>query len=77
MSARDAELSASRRKTAIRRPDLSRPVALALRDGLISETSTVFDYGCGHGDDVRRCDLEIEAGDRDLLRCRPGIEDLA
>lgn len=54
MSARDAELSASRRKTAIRRPDLSRPVALALRDGLISETSTVFDYGCGHGDDVRR-----------------------
>lgn len=46
--------STSRRKTAIRRPDFSRPVAFGLRDGFIVEGSSVFDYGCGHGDDIRR-----------------------
>jgi hypothetical protein len=40
-----------RHKTAIRRGDFSRPVRSALRDGLIVPTSTVFDYGCGHGQD--------------------------
>lgn len=47
-------VSASRRKTAIRRPDFSRPVAFGLRDGFIVEGTSVFDYGCGHGDDIRR-----------------------
>lgn len=41
-----------RHKTAIRRADLSRPVKTALHDGLILPTSTVFDYGCGHGQDI-------------------------
>lgn len=41
-----------RYKTAIRRADLSRPVKAALRDGLILPTATVFDYGCGHGQDI-------------------------
>jgi DNA phosphorothioation-associated putative methyltransferase len=41
-----------RHKTAIRRADLSRPVKAALHDGLIGPTSTVFDYGCGHGQDI-------------------------
>jgi DNA phosphorothioation-associated putative methyltransferase len=41
-----------RHKTAIRRGDLSRPVKSALHDGLIAPTSTVFDYGCGHGQDI-------------------------
>jgi DNA phosphorothioation-associated putative methyltransferase len=41
-----------RHKTAIRRTDLSRPVKAALHDGLIVPTSTVFDYGCGHGQDI-------------------------
>lgn len=41
-----------RHKTAIRRADISRPVKTALHDGLIVPTSTVFDYGCGHGQDI-------------------------
>jgi DNA phosphorothioation-associated putative methyltransferase len=41
-----------RHKTAIRRADLSRPMRLALNDGLIMPAATVFDYGCGHGQDI-------------------------
>lgn len=41
-----------RHKTAIRRGDLSRPVKLALRDGVIDRAGTVFDYGCGRGEDL-------------------------
>ena len=40
--------------TAIRRTGLSRPVALALDDGLIHQERTFFDYGCGRGDDLLR-----------------------
>lgn len=32
---------------------LSRPLQLAHRDGLLDGAVTVFDYGCGRGDDVR------------------------
>lgn len=32
---------------------LSRPVARAITDGLIPPTASVFDYGCGKGDDIR------------------------
>lgn len=42
-----------RDRTAIKRYDASRPVRLALADGLISAETSVFDYGCGHGDDLR------------------------
>ena len=41
-------------RTAIRRTSLSRPVALALQDGLIRSERTFFDYGCGRGDDLLR-----------------------
>jgi len=43
----------SRHKTAISRANLSRPIQLALDLGLISSGCSVFDYGCGRGDDVR------------------------
>lgn len=43
-----------RDRTAIHRTDLSRPMRVALRDGIVTEKSAVFDYGCGFGDDVRR-----------------------
>lgn len=33
---------------------LSRPVALAFEDGVLSDTLTVLDYGCGRGGDVAR-----------------------
>jgi len=42
-----------RDKTALRRIDLSRPLRLALDAELLPAGSTVFDYGCGHGSDLR------------------------
>ena len=51
-------LSQNRRKTAIARTDYSRPIRIALTDGLIDPTTTVLDYGCGLGDDVRHLSLQ-------------------
>lgn len=42
-----------RHKTAIARAELSRPLRTAIADGLMSSEKSVFDYGCGLGDDVR------------------------
>ena len=53
----EAVLSQNRRKTAIARTDYSRPIRIALADGLIDSTTTVFDYGCGLGDDIRHLGL--------------------
>lgn len=50
-------LARNRRKTAISRIDYSRPIRIALADGLIGPTMTVFDFGCGLGDDVRHLGL--------------------
>src|SRR5690242_8406960 len=41
----------ARHRTAIHRHQLSRPLRLALEDGLITQSTSVFDYGCGHGYD--------------------------
>jgi DNA phosphorothioation-associated putative methyltransferase len=41
-----------RHKTAIHRTGLSRPMRLALQDGIISDSEALLDYGCGHGDDI-------------------------
>jgi len=46
-------MSIDRHKTALRRMDLSRPVNLAVTRGLVTDHTTFFDFGCGHGDDVR------------------------
>ncbi|MEA5579449.1 DNA phosphorothioation-associated putative methyltransferase [Anabaena sp. UHCC 0451] len=43
-----------RHKAAIIRHDFSRPVRLALDAGLFSSETTFFDYGCGHGGDMKR-----------------------
>ena len=43
-----------RGRTAIGRPELSRPLKLAISDGIISSTTRILDYGCGRGDDIRR-----------------------
>src|SRR5437764_12392020 len=40
-------------RTAIGRASFSRPVRIALDDGLIGDAVQVLDYGCGRGDDVR------------------------
>jgi hypothetical protein len=41
-----------RHKTAIRRGDLSRPIRSAIDSGMIDPATSVFDYGCGHGQDI-------------------------
>ena len=46
-------LARNRHRTAISRTDYSRPISSALADGLIHTDATVFDYGCGLGDDIR------------------------
>jgi DNA phosphorothioation-associated putative methyltransferase len=43
----------ARHRTAIKRHELSRPLRVALKDGLVSQERSVFDYGCGQGDDLR------------------------
>ncbi|MFI9633591.1 DNA phosphorothioation-associated putative methyltransferase [Nocardia sp. NPDC051929] len=43
----------ARHKTAMTRSGLSRPIATAVGDGLLAPTSSIFDYGCGRGDDIR------------------------
>ncbi|HIE98780.1 MAG TPA: DNA phosphorothioation-associated putative methyltransferase [Planctomycetes bacterium] len=49
----------ARHKTAIRRQSYSLPVKCMLRDGLLDDSATYFDYGCGHGQDL---DLLASAG---------------
>ncbi len=43
-----------RSKTAMSRTFVSRPVGLALEDGILRRGRSFFDYGCGRGGDVRR-----------------------
>lgn len=43
----------ARHKTAMSRTALSRPLATAIGEGLIDPTQSLFDYGCGRGDDIR------------------------
>ena len=50
-------LPQNRQRTAISRTDYSRPIKVALADGLIRPEVSVLDYGCGRGDDVRHLGL--------------------
>lgn len=49
----NGETLASRGRTAIQRHRCSKPVAVALSQGLITRDRPVFDYGCGKGDDLK------------------------
>ena len=42
-----------RQRTALRRVQMSSPMRHLLRFGFLDGTYTVFDYGCGRGDDLR------------------------
>lgn len=48
-----SSLEIERYRAAIQRNDLSRPVRLAISSNLLQKENTFFDYGCGHGDDVK------------------------
>ncbi|MBW4650446.1 MAG: DNA phosphorothioation-associated putative methyltransferase [Kastovskya adunca ATA6-11-RM4] len=43
-----------RHRAAIVRTDLSKPVRLAQLSALLTQNTTFFDYGCGHGGDIQR-----------------------
>ena len=47
-----ADSVAQRHRTAIVRGALSRPIRLAVHLGLVDSDTTVFDYGCGCGEDL-------------------------
>ncbi len=42
----------ARHRTALRRSELSRPIRLSLQEGIINLNTSVFDYGCGYGNDI-------------------------
>ena len=66
-----------RHRTALRRSNLSRPVRLALSDGVLSPGMSFFDYGCGHGGDVLRLRRKgFEAAGWDPVH-RPGEKRLS
>jgi DNA phosphorothioation-associated putative methyltransferase len=43
-----------RHRAAMTRVELSRPIRLAIESGMITFATTIFDYGCGIGGDVKR-----------------------
>lgn len=47
------QVAIRRGRTAMRRHQCSRPIAAALADGIVTADTDVFDYGCGHGGDIR------------------------
>ena len=73
-----AVLPQNRRKTAMSRTDYSRPIKLALADGLVGPHVTVLDFGCGRGDDVRHLGLAgIQARGWDPAYCPDGVTSAA
>jgi DNA phosphorothioation-associated putative methyltransferase len=52
LSASGLEGPVRRHLTALSRNNLSAPIQLLLRSGLLVPGATVFDYGCGRGDDI-------------------------
>ena len=53
MSVEANTIGIERHRAAIFRRDLSRPVRLALSADLLKKDLSFFDYGCGHGEDVK------------------------
>ena len=48
----EEHVQVARHRTAIVRRDLSQPMQLMMRFGVVGPDRTVFDYGCGQGEDV-------------------------
>ncbi len=62
-----AELGIDRYKTAIVRYELSGPMKTLAKQGYLDGRFSIFDYGCGRGDDLR----ELEANGLDALGWDP------
>lgn len=54
LNTQSTQVKIDRHKAAISRNDFSKPVRLALEAGLLNQTTTFFDYGCGQGGDLER-----------------------
>jgi len=47
------DIKVKRHKTAITRYNFSKPIQTIIEYNLLEEKASLFDYGCGHGDDIR------------------------
>ncbi len=65
----DNEKEIDRHKTAIVRHELSAPMKTLAKNGFLSGEYSIFDYGCGRGDDLR----ELEAHGLDALGWDPNF----
>jgi DNA phosphorothioation-associated putative methyltransferase len=54
LNTQSTQVKIDRHKAAISRNDFSKPVRLVLEAGLLNQTTTFFDYGCGQGGDLER-----------------------
>jgi hypothetical protein len=60
----------ARHKAAIRRGEPSLPLKCMMRDGILDQTKSLFDYGCGHGEDIAYAmDLGANATGWDPVFC--------
>ncbi|WP_281222276.1 DNA phosphorothioation-associated putative methyltransferase [Photobacterium sanguinicancri] len=64
------EAGIDRHKTAIVRHELSAPMKTLIKHGYLEGTYSIFDYGCGRGDDLR----ELEAHGLDALGWDPNFQ---
>lgn len=62
--------SIDRHKTAIVRHDLSAPMKTLIKNGYLNGEYSIFDYGCGRGDDLR----ELEAHGLDAIGWDPNFQ---
>ena len=72
----DSHRPTLRHKAAIRRTELSLPVKCLMRDQVLDACESLFDHGCGYGQDVRslqQLGLDCEGWDRvhqpNTLKC--------
>ena len=64
------KVSIDRHKTAIVRHELSAPMKTLAKNGFLEGSYTIFDYGCGRGDDLR----ELEAHGLDAIGWDPKFQ---
>ncbi|WED25443.1 DNA phosphorothioation-associated putative methyltransferase [Vibrio sp. DW001] len=66
----DEETGIDRHKTAIVRHELSAPMKSLIKYGYLEGSYSIFDYGCGRGDDLR----ELEAHGLDAIGWDPNFQ---